>query len=719
MNGGTMKMESAVPEVPKPRSRRWCRRDVFLTVIGLLSVTCSLAVRAAYRGPYYAGWEALGQAHGLFLISTKGVWQAALELFRASHRPPLGIWCSLDSVIFSLIPGALTGVWPWQYWTQVVTLTLCLSTFFLIGKIAQLSRAHVWILFLAWGASPALLSYAIIGCSYAPAFLPHAVALWLTMAPAMRRRWYATLLLGFATNELSWQLYPLARTVFVVFLVFAVLDWKASWATRMCWLLVGVAQLALLFTYPEGNVRFYTSIPPLTVTEAASRLLHFIRVLLATQTMDIPILFVAGVLSCCGVRGNRRVLWLTLLVVQIGLVGWLALKGPDTLRPRRFLLVDWYCLLAIAAFFRERVAVDGVRRWLPRLLVTGLLVGNVWQVGHLIRFVQHPASEQLHALPQAHSQADFFVAPDEVRWFLELKSRVMKGEQLVLLYNLSAYPENTTDPAGVLERLYSSLGHQRFVNSVHVFRGSGDPCRYSCVPVAPLTTLDEFLDALPADDARALERVTGYLLQPIYGLWNYRFEVDSAEMLSSIRRRFLLQLESPKEAKYMRFKLVRRPQEEAAAPLTVQSLTGRAFWHDGQATQEVPRPWQGLPLDLMWVDEHATLRPPLVREPWSGRPLSLELSALLHVAQPGCYEVLLGSDDEASFHLDGRLLAGHGGLHPFGLMQRRVALEAGEHALKILYTDLATDFGGASRLLVDLVHVGPTDRTVCSNDRAN
>jgi len=47
------------------------RLDVSITALALVVVGASLAMRVVHRGQYYPGWDVVGAAHGLHLVSTK------------------------------------------------------------------------------------------------------------------------------------------------------------------------------------------------------------------------------------------------------------------------------------------------------------------------------------------------------------------------------------------------------------------------------------------------------------------------------------------------------------------------------------------------------------------------------------------------------------------------------------------------------------------------
>ena len=99
-------------------------------------------------------------------------------------------------------------------------------------KAAGLPLRQGWIVLLAWGASPPLLSFALAGQAYASGYFPHALALWVTLDRRFERRLLLTLLLSLFACAFSWYLYDTARTVFAVFLGAAVLRWDARWPAR-------------------------------------------------------------------------------------------------------------------------------------------------------------------------------------------------------------------------------------------------------------------------------------------------------------------------------------------------------------------------------------------------------------------------------------------------------------------------------------------------------
>jgi hypothetical protein len=115
---------------------------------------------------------------------------------------------------------------------------------------------------------------------------------------------------------------------------------------------------------------------------------------------------------------------------------------------------------------------------------------------------------------------------------------VEHGAQLVLVYNFRAYPENTTNPQALLERLYLRLGHARFVEDVHVF--GNQSCRYSCLPIVRLTELPKFVDELSGLDAAELARVRVVRYTPRPGQTRFDFTREAGAVVGALAQRFEL-----------------------------------------------------------------------------------------------------------------------------------------------------------------------------------
>ncbi|MGR3218664.1 MAG: PA14 domain-containing protein, partial [Candidatus Anammoxibacter sp.] len=680
--------------------------NLALLCLAVLSVAFSLIVRVVYRGAYYPGWDVLGPAHGLYLVSTQSFGDAFSHVFHSVRH--FQYWNHTNSLLYTMIPGYMGTVWPWEYWGHLLTFAFSAITMWLIIKIADIPLKSSWILFLALGSSPVILSFSVTGYPYITGFLPHALAIWIVLNKRIYKSWLLTLFLCLVINELSWNLYELGKTVFTVFLAAAIMRRNVPLATRAAWIVTSFAQIFMLWKYSGGNVGFFTNVDQPGVDIVWSAFTKFVEALFVLQRLDIPVLFITGIISLFFFKRDKWFLFV-LFLAQVGLVLLLAVKGSDMLRPRRFLMVECYCVVLVVCMFRESGMTKSFWRISKIGIVCLLIFGSVWQLLHLLHYVEKPVYTRRHPMPFTYSQADYFVQSAEVNWCLEMRSRVDSGEKLILVYNLLAYPENSTDPAGVLERLYLYLGHDRFMRSVFVFGSKADlgyklptgavQSRYSCVPVRPLHELEDFLDGIRQDGVMRPEMFTCYYLQHQHSDHKTVFASDAAMIFEEIRKRFAIKLESPKEAKFMRFKIAEKIlNDRYGQDVAIETDVGEYVLSVDGATQTKPFSWRVIPLELIWVEGNMGNSPYLVERPWYDKLFSLKFSGTLHIFESGLYDFILGADDDAFLSLDGQVIVVNSGRHGFQLAQRSLELKEGRYPFELAYTDL----GGISHLLVDV-----------------
>jgi hypothetical protein len=362
----------------------------------------------------------------------------------------------------------------------------------------------------------------------------------------------ATLVLSAVTIELSWHVQELGRTVFVVFLAAAFLVRPARPLTRAVWFLAGTWQLWDSWRHPSFNTARYSHLG--FGSDAGTRLIELGSRIFVERYLDIPVLFAVGILSVVFVK-RHRLFWTSILTVEVGLVVLLALntgilQGVGNVWPRRFLLVEFLCLAATAAAYHDRPG------WWRRLVLGLLLAGNVWQLVDTWRWSRQPLDQEAKGndfpLPFAHTTLDFVVPFGAVDFAHAIVREVMDGKKVILIYNLWSYEENMTNPAGVLERIYLALGHDRFMESVLVF--GSQTVRYNTFPVRPMTELEPFLQQMTEP-----ERFVSYLrTHPSDGS---AFRQEAAVVLGALARRWALAEEPVPAALHdpaqtLRFRLV-------------------------------------------------------------------------------------------------------------------------------------------------------------------
>jgi hypothetical protein len=364
-----------VPD-PEMRRRNW------LAVFAGLSVGGALTVRWWHRGHYYNGWEVLGAAQGLFLVSTNSAGEL-LRNYRDQQFNGSQGW-NVYGLPITLLPGWLTSLVPWGYWAHLTTMAIVALSLWLLGRALRLSRGQWWLLLLCWGSSPALLSYTVTGFPYISSILPYAVALWAVF------RWQSsvigTLLLSLLAIELGWQVQELGRTVFLVFAAAAVLLPGLRWRIRIVWLAVAGLQYWLATTYLNFTTANFSSmrLPPLA--DLPAHLVVFARYLFVEHGPDLPVLLTCALIATLAAR-RERWFWGALLGVHLGLLFLLAtnkgtLQGLVAVWPRRALLLQFVCMGTI-------VSALGDGRSLRPLLLGLLVAGNAWQLTDTLRWASH------------------------------------------------------------------------------------------------------------------------------------------------------------------------------------------------------------------------------------------------------------------------------------------------------------------------------------------
>jgi hypothetical protein len=454
-----------------------------LRLLAGAAVALSIAVRLWHRDGLYTGWDVLGIAEGERLLATLGPGDLLAHLHR--YRFDASLTWNCYGVLLTIVPGALNRLHPWPHWATLTTLVFTAAAFALAAW-AALPAGRRWYVLLGLGASGALLSFAVCGFAYGSAFWPYAVALAVVLRG---RRLLPSLLGALVALEMAWHVQDLGPTVFVVFLLGAVARAGAPWRLRVLWLAAGVAGASLAFAYPPAIVRTGGFVPSL------ARLLELapgvVAVLLGPLRPDVPILLPLALVALALVRRDRW-LWIGLFGFQLALVGWLAAQeGPDRLWPRRLLLLDAVAVLVVAVAAADRA------RWRP-LLLGALAVANVWQLAETLAWARAPRDPEGNGwtwpLPYTHTTLDFQVPLSTVAWTEEILRDVRAGRTVLVLYNLSSYQENATNPTAVPERLYVTLGHERFLRSVLLFGSMNE--RQHRFPVRPLEEIGPVLDGI-------------------------------------------------------------------------------------------------------------------------------------------------------------------------------------------------------------------------------
>jgi hypothetical protein len=473
-----------------------------LPAFACASVGAALLARVVHRGGYFPGWDVVGAANGLRLVATLRL--SDLVAYYREHYFDPGLFWNVLGLPVALLPGALAHRWPWECWPHVVTPALVGVSLAALARGLALRPAQLWTCLLPIGASPAFLSYTVAGFPYVSNVLPYGLALWAVLRPG--RGALASAVLGALAVALAFQVQELGRTVFVVFLAAAALLPGPPRRVRAVWLAVGVAGAWLALHHPTANTGRYTAMavpaPVDVVRHGWALVRHF-----AAGTPDLPVLVPAGVIAALA-AGRQRWFWSSLLLAHAGLLVLLAansglLQGIVAVWPRRTLLLSFLCAASCTAALR--------RPGRARAVLLALLVGgNAWQLADTARWARRPVTGSAtgwgYVLPYTHtplranlpvdraSHLDSRVCVLCVDWYHEMRAALDAGRTVFLVYNLTSFDENATDPAGIIDRLYLRLGHLEFLRRVLVF--GDDRLRVNELPIRPMPQLAPMLDAL-------------------------------------------------------------------------------------------------------------------------------------------------------------------------------------------------------------------------------
>jgi hypothetical protein len=433
----------------------------------------NVLVRLIYRGPYHTGWDLIGAADGLFRVNNFDLWHQVQDSFHKTRH--FSYWNSTNSVIYSLVPGWLGGLWSTEAWPDVLVFLTFLATvtaiwFYYRDRSDQITPYLVALVC----ASAGLTTFSIVGYPYISGFLPHILALCWLRRSFVRQSVIWRLAIGTALAELTVHVYELGKTSFMIFLLAAALKQQWRPKDRLLALAVGAIHLVMVFWVRGTNVSHRLDVLGRDLGVFLESPVRFLW-LLVKFSYDVPTVFVLAVLSLFFIK--KEVRFLSGLLAFQWLLLFIELLHEGDVRPRRALVLAFYSIFLVLRGLTE----SDDRRF--RVATQALLVaGIVWQNVITYRYLQTPIVQQRHPLPLTGSDADYFVnrvVVDEAAAFSAAVAR--SGTKLALFYDYDVYQENTTDPAGLPERLLLRHGYVALVSRLTFvgFRGN----RYSRIPI--------------------------------------------------------------------------------------------------------------------------------------------------------------------------------------------------------------------------------------------
>jgi len=496
-------MTEAGKPSPHPSSRGYWTWCAALTAPLLVS----LVWRWWLRGDYFAGYEVLGAAEGKRLLVNEGLWPALHYLMTFRTRQEA---MAAQGLVWSFIPGAASLLWPAVWWQAAATLAACVVGVLLVARATgwMLGEGCAWAA-LAWASSFVLCAYSINGFLWGGVFLPYAFVLAGVWGA---RRWWTSLILVLLGLELAWHTYELGKLVGVLAVLAAVTTTDRSRGLRAAWAVAGLLELYAAFVYwPTGNFGTFVRIGTAAMggaSEAESRQLtglgraawELVRAFstwapgTSPEHIDFPTLPALGLVGAL-LAGRRRNLALALWLFSFALLGTVSVSHQ--LWPRRTPLFLWTSLACLLAGLRERA-------WLRPIAVVLLVITTAAQLAGMARHSASVRFENAARYPvpgMAGGEGAGIVEPLAVRWVNEIVRRVRSGQTVVLLDDLTCYPENWTNPVGVPEQLYVRLTPAEWRDRLYAISETPLWCRYDCLPAHPSSELPELLPLLAARKA--------------------------------------------------------------------------------------------------------------------------------------------------------------------------------------------------------------------------
>ncbi|HKJ33995.1 MAG TPA: hypothetical protein VKA34_19340, partial [Balneolales bacterium] len=368
-------------------SRRGSKRSKKISKIYLLTFLLPLTAiiwRVLYRGYHYAGWEIIFAAEGLFLIKDFGFVEAINKAFYFTRHCQ---YCGGDGIILNFIPGVILSIFPWEFWPHLLTFLLFIFSFWLCGISFQLKGKQWAWLALALGSSATLLSYSICGGQYVSGMLPHSLALLIIFHPYFKKNWFGGLLLGFLTIEISWHVYPLGKTIFILFFLAAFLQDNAAIKNRVVHFVLGAVSAFLIYSKNVGMVSEQMQKLDNLIAISWENFVNILKVIFWEPGLDLLTIPVLGLICLLFLRKNR-LLFAGILLSQWLLVLLAGFHGLDLLRPRRFVLVDFYSIVVLLVIVKQWWPDIGKRsvKLGAYILILILIGGNIWQFIDLKKF---------------------------------------------------------------------------------------------------------------------------------------------------------------------------------------------------------------------------------------------------------------------------------------------------------------------------------------------
>ena len=212
----------------------------------------------------------------------------------------------------------------------------------------------------------------------------------------------------------------------------------------------------------------------------------------------------------------------------------LGFHGLYELRPRRFVLVDFYSIVVLLVIVKQWWPDIGKRsvKLGAYILTIILFCGNILQFMNLTEFTSIDIHERKFSLPYTFSSADYFIMPQYEDAADAIANHVNQGKKIILVYNYNTYQENRTNPEALPERLCLKLGYEKFKENIIIFMTKRR--RYfASAPTIPLSEIDTTLNKI--------KNFNNYLVFRHPAEINRNFKEEESVIMKAIGDKFTLE----------------------------------------------------------------------------------------------------------------------------------------------------------------------------------
>lgn len=406
-------------------------------------------------------------------------------------------WGGQSSLLYSFAPAVLHLLRPWEYWAHLWSTLLFFSFYIVFTNLIGLPvRLGTALLLLA----PSLMSQALLGSPHVSAIFTLCIALPMVLRnagkPLTPIAVISELALWSFLAALALNCYESCRVALLFPAIGAVTMRGVPIDRRVLWIAISLSSFFMVLWVVRGgtfNMHQVENLPALpenlllTVWATAKWLLF-------SNYAESPLTFAAGFWAILTMK-KHRLFWVASLLFLLSLYFALVISpgsSVESIRGRRHALLSFFLIAAVGVRLGEGLG--------PRQLFGFTIFLVVAAASAYYRAIDFYSKPLTTPVPYSRSAADFAVDRRTVRDARAIALAAAEpNSHHFIIYDFDYYPENSTDPIGLLERLQAKLGIQKYSERITpVLRSRQNDrvlsCHYSCARFLPLAALFKELE---------------------------------------------------------------------------------------------------------------------------------------------------------------------------------------------------------------------------------